>query len=90
MNNTVIAKRDEAPETSDGGLHIPETANKEIKREATILAVGPGRVLRSGKRAPMDFEIGDRILLGNSVSEINHEGVTYLVVKEENIIAKLT
>jgi chaperonin GroES len=89
MNDSVVAIRDEEPDETEAGIVIPETANKQLKREATVVAVGPGRVLKNGQRAGMPFEIGDRILLGNAVSPIEHEGKEYLIVKEKNILAKL-
>ena len=88
MNDSLIVVRDQPDEETEAGIFVPDGA-AEIKKTGTVLAVGPGRVLRTGKRAPMDFEVGDKVMLGNSVSVINWQGKEVLVVKEKNIVAKL-
>ncbi len=48
--------------TASGLLHIPKTAKGETF-QGTVLAVGPGRVLESGRRVEPEVKVGDRVLV---------------------------
>jgi chaperonin GroES len=51
------------------------------------MAVGNGKMLEDGQRAPMAVQAGDRILFGKySGSDIKVEGEEYLVVREDEIL----
>jgi chaperonin GroES len=72
-----------------GGIIIPDSA-KEKPLEGIVVAVGNGKLLEDGKRAPVDVNVGDRILFGRySGSEVKIEGEEYLVVREDEILAVL-
>lgn len=43
---------------------VLEVIDSRPSNLATVLAVGEGRVLKNGKRAPMIVKPGDRVLLG--------------------------
>lgn len=50
--------------TMSGLLHIPETANRKARcRAARVIAVGPGDFDKRGRRLPMDYAVGDRVLV---------------------------
>jgi chaperonin GroES len=71
-----------------GGIIIPDTA-KEKPQEGEVMAVGAGK-LEKGERVPMDVKVGDRILFGKySGTDIKIEGEEYLILREEEILAKL-
>ncbi|MBU2979015.1 hypothetical protein [Alteromonas sp. C1M14] len=40
-----------------------EVIDKRPSTTATVLAVGPGRVLKNGRRAPMGVSVGDKIFI---------------------------
>ena len=63
MGDRIIAKAVSAEETTAGGIVLPDTA-KEKPQEGEVIAVGPGTQLESGKKAPMDVKVGDRIIYG--------------------------
>ena len=55
------------------------------------MAVGNGKMLEDGERAPVDVKAGDRILFGKySGSEIKTGGEEYLIVREDEILAVFT
>lgn len=89
LNDNIIVQFDEEKEVSEGGIHIPGNASKSAQQEANVVAVGPGKVLKNGSRSPMDFEVGDRVIIGNRLSKIEYEDETYYIIKAENILAKL-
>ena len=88
LHDRVLVKRIEEKESVKGGIIIPDTA-KEKPQEGEVIAVGPGRY-EKGQRVPLDVKAGDRILFGKySGSEIKIDDVEYLILREEEILAKL-
>ncbi len=88
LHDRVIVKRIEEKETVKGGIIIPDSA-KEKPQEGEITAVGAGK-REKGERVPLDVNVGDRVLFGKySGSEIKIEGEEYLILREEEILAKL-
>jgi chaperonin GroES len=88
LHDRVLVKRIEEKETVKGGIIIPDTA-KEKPQEGEVVAVGAGKI-EKGERVPMDVKAGDRILFGKySGSEIKVEEQEYLILREEEILAKL-
>ena len=89
LHDRVLVKRLDEGEQRVGGIIIPDTA-KEKPQQAEVKAVGNGKLLDSGERAPLDVKPGDRILFGKySGSEIKIEGEEYLIVTEDEILGVL-
>lgn len=90
LHDRVLLKRLEEKETVKGGIIIPDTA-KEKPQEAEVIAVGKGRVAEDGKVIPLDVKKGDRVLIGKfSGTEVNISDVEHVIVREEEILAKIT
>jgi len=88
LHDRVIIRRIEEKESVKGGIIIPDTA-KEKPQEGEVIAVGAGK-LEKGQRIPLDVEVGDRILFGKySGTDIKIEGEEYLILREEEILAKI-
>ena len=88
LHDRVLVKRIEEKETVKGGIIIPDTA-KEKPQEGEVIAVGAGKI-EKGERVPLDVKAGDRILFGKySGTEIKIEEQEYLILREEEILAKL-
>jgi chaperonin GroES len=86
LHDRVLVKRIEESETVKGGIIIPDTA-KEKPQQGEVVAVGDGKILEDGERAPLDVKAGDRILFGKySGSDIKIEGQEYLIVREDEIL----
>jgi chaperonin GroES len=87
LGDKILVKRVEAEAKTKSGLFLPETA-KEKPQEATVIAVGDGKVLDSGERAPFQVKKGDKILLGKwGGTEIKLDDETLLIVTEDDILA---
>ncbi len=90
LHDRVLVKRLEAEETTKGGIIIPDTA-KEKPQEAEVIAVGKGRVSEDGKVVPLDVKKGDKVLIGKySGTEVTIEGEEHVILKEDEILAKIT
>ncbi len=88
LHDRVLVKRIEEKESAKGGIIIPDTA-KEKPQEGEIIAVGAGK-MEEGKRIPLDVKAGDRVLFGKySGTEIKIEDQEYLILREDEILAKL-
>lgn len=86
LHDRVLVRRIEESETVQGGIIIPDTA-KEKPQQGEVVAVGDGKILEDGQRAPLDVKAGDRILFGKySGSDIKIEGQEYLIVREDEIL----
>jgi len=89
LHDRVIVKRLEEEKTSPGGIVIPDSAaEKPVRGE--IVAAGNGKVLDNGSVRPLDVKVGDKILFGKySGTEVKVDGVDYLVMREDDIVAVL-
>ncbi len=88
LHDRVLVRRLEEKETVKGGIIIPDTA-KEKPQEGEIIAVGAGRI-EKGERIPLDVKPGDRVLFGKySGNEIRVDDQEYLILKEDEILAKI-
>ena len=89
LHDRVIVKRIEEKETVKGGIIIPDSA-KEKPQEGEVIAVGAGK-REKGELIALDVKPGDRVLFGKySGTEIKLEGDELLILREEEILAKLS
>ena len=87
LGDRIIAKAVSAEEMTAGGILLPDSA-KEKPQEAVIIAVGPGLQLESGKIAPMDVKVGDKVIYGKySGTEVKVSGDEYIILRQEDILA---
>jgi chaperonin GroES len=86
LQDRIVVKRIAEMEKTKGGLYIPDTA-KEKPIEATVLAVGNGKVLEDGTVRKLDVKEGDRILFGKySGTEVKLDGEEHLILREDDIL----
>jgi chaperonin GroES len=89
LHDRVLIKRIEEKESIKGGIIIPDSA-KEKPQEGEVIAAGAGKVNDKGERIPLDVKAGDRVLFGKySGTEIKVEDEDYLILREDEILAKL-
>jgi chaperonin GroES len=90
LHDRVLVRRLEQKETERGGIIIPDTA-KEKPQEGQVIAVGAGKLKDKGRRIPLDVKPGDRILFGKYTgNEIKIDDQEYLILREEEILAKVS
>lgn len=89
VKDRVAVKRVERAESKVGSLYVPDSA-REKPQEAEVVAVGSGRILKSGAKVPLELRPGDRVLVGKwSGSEVTLGGVEYLILREDEILGVL-
>jgi chaperonin GroES len=89
IGDKIVVKRAEAPKESEGGIVIPTTAQEQPK-EGVVVAVGPGKLNDKGERIPMQIKVGDTVMFASfSGTNARYEGVDYLVMLEDDVIAVL-
>lgn len=90
LHDRVLLKRIEEQEVKKGGIIIPDTA-KEKPLEAEVIAVGKGRINDDGKVTPLTLKKGDKVLIGKfGGTEVKIEGIEHVIVREEEILAKIS
>ena len=89
LYDRVLLKRIEEQEVRKSGIIIPDTA-KEKPQEAEVIAVGKGKMNDDGKVIPLEVKKGDKVLIGKySGTEVTVDGVEHVILREEEILAKL-
>ena len=89
LGDRVLIRALEETEQKVGGIIIPDTA-KEKPQQGEVVAAGTGRRKKSGERVPLEVKAGDRILYGKySGTEVDMDGKTYLILHEDEILARL-
>tara|TARA_B100000949_G_scaffold214525_1_gene210103 strand:- start:431 stop:799 length:369 start_codon:yes stop_codon:yes gene_type:complete len=87
LGDRLLVQRLEAEGTTAGGIVLPDTA-KEKPKEGEIIALGSGRVLDNGEKAPFSVSKGDRIIFSSFAgTDVSVNGDEYLIMKEEDILA---
>ena len=87
INDKVLVKRLEAESTTAGGIVLPDNA-KEKPKEGTIVAVGNGRLLKSGDRSAFQVAKGDRVIFSSYAgTEIKVQGEEFLILSEDDVLA---
>jgi chaperonin GroES len=89
LGEKVLVKRLEADERTAGGIVLPDTAKEKPKR-GTVLSVGDGKLLDTGKRQPLQVKKGDHVLFtAYAGTEVKVEGDEMIIMDEGDILAVL-
>jgi chaperonin GroES len=87
LQDRILVKRVEEEEKTKGGIIIPDSA-KEKPQEGKVIAVGPGKILDTGKHSEPDVKRGDRILFSKYAgTEVNVDGEEHIIIREDDILA---
>lgn len=73
---------------TESGIVISQKESKVSSLKATVIAVGPGRLLENGETTTLPFTVGDRVIYGGYAgTEVEHDGVQFSIVREGDILA---
>jgi chaperonin GroES len=87
LGDKVVVERSTEEEKTTGGIILPDTA-KQKPQEGKVVAVGSGRVLDDGTRAPMAVSVGDTVIYAKyGGNEITVDGKEYLILDQDSIYA---
>ncbi len=87
LADKVIVQRVEAEDVTAGGIVLPDSA-KEKPRRGKVIAVGDGKMLDDGQRAPVSVKKGQEVLFTSYAgTEVKIDGKEYLIMDESDIMA---
>ena len=88
LGDRIVIKRFEAQERTAGGIVLPDSA-KDKPQKGTVLAVGPGRLVKDGTRRPLQVKVGDTVLFTNWAGDEfkQSHGDNILLMREEDVLA---
>ncbi|NQT85045.1 co-chaperone GroES [bacterium] len=87
LGDRILVKRLEEGDVKKGGIIVPDSA-KEKPQEAKVIALGQGKLLENGKRAPFEVKVGDTVFINKyGGMEISIDDEEHLIVREEDILA---
>ncbi|MFL5329846.1 MAG: co-chaperone GroES [Gemmataceae bacterium] len=89
LGDRIIVRRVEAGEKSAGGIILPDNA-KQKPQKGTVLATGPGKLLKDGTRRPLQVKEGDTVLFTAwAGDEFKQRGKQdeILIMHEEDVLA---
>ena len=90
LNDRVLVLRTEEETRTAGGIIIPDSA-KEKPQQGKVIAAGPGKADKDGKRTPLQVTAGDRILFSKYAgSEVKIDGVEHIIMREDDILGILS
>jgi chaperonin GroES len=87
IGEKVVVKPESEEDKTSGGIILPDTA-KQKPQMGAVVAVGTGRLLDDGKRAPVSLKVGDRVVYSKyGGNEVRVEGEDYLILDIDSIYA---
>lgn len=87
LGDRVIVEIVDEPQTTLSGIVLPDTA-KEKSQRGKVIAVGPGKVLDNGERAPIEVSEGDTVMFAKyGGTEVTLDGKDLMILQERDIIA---
>ena len=90
LDDRVVVEALEAAEKTAGGILLPDTAKQKPQR-GKIVAAGPGKLSDAGDRLALSVKVGDEVLFGKySGSDVEVNGKEYKILRENDILAKVT
>ncbi len=88
LGDRVVLKQLEAEETTKSGIVLPGNA-QEKPQQAEVIAVGPGGIV-DGKEVEMQVAVGDKVIYSKYAgTEVKLEGEEFIVVRQNDIVAKV-
>jgi chaperonin GroES len=87
LGDRVLIEREQSEETTSGGIVLPDSA-KDKPARGVVIALGDGRLLDDGSRAPFQVKKGDRVLFSSYAGEtLKVDDDELLLMREEDILA---
>jgi len=83
----VVVEVIDEPQTTASGIVLPDSA-KEKSQRGKVVAVGSGKLLDSGERAPLEVKVGDTVVFAKyGGTEIDLDGKDLMILSERDIHA---
>lgn len=89
LEDRVLVKPDGAETVTAGGIVLPDAAQEKPAR-GTVVAVGPGKLGKTGERTALTVSIGDVVIYGKySGSDIKIGGDEHKLIRESELLARV-
>jgi chaperonin GroES len=90
LGDRIVIRRFDPEEKTAGGILLPDSARNKPQK-GKVLAVGPGRLLKDGKRVPLSVKEGDVVLFTNWAGDEfkQSRGEDVLLMREDDVLAVL-
>ena len=86
LEDRILIKMKEGAETTKSGI-ILANSSKEKPQIAEVIEVGPGKNI-DGKIQQVAVKKGDNVIVSKYAgTEVKYEGVDYIIVKQEDVLA---
>ena len=87
LGERVVIQREASQEKTAGGIVLPDAA-KDKPARGTIVSVGDGKLLDSGRRNPLQVKVGDRVIFSSYAGEtFKLDDEDLLLMREDDILA---
>lgn len=87
LEDHILVEAIEEENKTKSGILLPD--NKEKPSKGKVVAVGNGKILDNGNRAPIDVKEGDIVYFTKySPDELDVDGDKYLIIKQSSLLAK--
>ena len=87
LGDRLIVKASESEDVTAGGIVLPDSA-KEKPTKGEVLAIGPGKLLDSGKLVAMEVKVGDTIYYGRyGGTEIKIGSEEVVILRQDDVLA---
>lgn len=88
LSDNVVVKPTAKDEVTKSGIVLPGTVDKERPEKGEVIAIGEGKILENGQRAPMNVKVGDKVMFKKySPDEIKIDDQEYLILSQNDILA---
>ena len=90
VNDYILIEPEKELEQTANGIYIPDTADKEKPQKAKVVAVGPGKIGKDGKRETLSVKTGDVVLYSKyGPTEVKLDKDEYFFIQDSDVIAVL-
>lgn len=89
LGDRIVVKALEAESQSVGGIILPDTA-KEKPQKGEVIAVGPGKMLDTGKLSAVDVQVGDKVVYAKyGGTEVKVDGEDLMILRADDVLGVL-
>jgi len=90
MADRLVVRPAKQEDVTKSGIFLPDSA-QERPQEGEVVAVGPGRYSRKGKRVAVGIKVGDKVIYSKYAgTEIEVEDEELLVIGANDVLAKIS
>lgn len=87
LSNYIVLKKIEQEATTIGGIVLPDSAKNEVLT-AEVVAIGQSRYNAQGQELAHEVSVGDKVIYSSyAMTTYKEEGVEYLIMREDEILA---